>query len=515
MTKKILLAILIIAIPLLARGQYFQFSQYNFTGQRINPGLVSSSDYASVDLVFRNQSTGANDIHLKSSILSAAYPLINGRTGKRWSGVGISLMDDRSGGIFAVQEASLAYAVNVFLSRSEFLSLGFRGLYRKAGVDLGGLFTGSQYIPDRGFDQSRSNGENTGMLKSNLVTFSSGLYWQRSDRQGRKVAYWGLSFFDFNKPQDSFLGSDHRMNSTWVASAGMRVYEEQNLFITPDLLVTYSGARAVINVGATTSYEVKPFPNQIAARVDVITRYVPGRSGILGFQLHRDQFALGFSYDFPILRSNPANTGAFEIGLQIKRLVEPSFKRNLARKRSTMQQRSRKSAALKQVSVNAKALQPADSVTADTLAVSKSRDAKESLKQKADSVVALAKAGPISQEPFVIEKLNLHFNFEFNSADLDEASMRYLSDLSEALKENHYMKVRLTGYTDNVGSAAFNLRLSKYRAEVVREYLVEKGVDPARIETAGKGLTEPLNGNKTEAERALNRRVELLIYYQE
>jgi outer membrane protein OmpA-like peptidoglycan-associated protein len=77
------------------------------------------------------------------------------------------------------------------------------------------------------------------------------------------------------------------------------------------------------------------------------------------------------------------------------------------------------------------------------------------------------------------------------------------------------MKVKLTGHTDNVGSAGFNMRLSLYRANVVREYLIEKGVEPPRIETRGKGLTEPLNENKTEAERGLNRRVELLIYYQE
>jgi outer membrane protein OmpA-like peptidoglycan-associated protein len=77
------------------------------------------------------------------------------------------------------------------------------------------------------------------------------------------------------------------------------------------------------------------------------------------------------------------------------------------------------------------------------------------------------------------------------------------------------MKVRLTGHTDNVGSAAFNMRLSVYRANVIRQYLIEKGVYPSRIQADGKGLTEPLNENKTEADRAQNRRVELIIYYQE
>jgi outer membrane protein OmpA-like peptidoglycan-associated protein len=137
------------------------------------------------------------------------------------------------------------------------------------------------------------------------------------------------------------------------------------------------------------------------------------------------------------------------------------------------------------------------------------------LRHKGDSVIADAKAGPVTHEPYVIEKTVLHFNFEFNSSDLDDASRKYLNDLSVALNENMHMKVKLTGHTDNVGSPGFNMRLSFYRANVVAQYLIEKGVRPSRIETQGKGLTEPLNENRSEAERALNRRVELLIYYQE
>lgn len=143
------------------------------------------------------------------------------------------------------------------------------------------------------------------------------------------------------------------------------------------------------------------------------------------------------------------------------------------------------------------------------------QDLGTSLRMKRDSVIANAKAGHVSHEPFVIEKVILQFNFEFNSASLDDASTKYLDDLSTALKENEHMKIKLTGHTDNVGSANFNMRLSLFRANTIKEYLIERGVIPSRIETHGKGLTEPLNENKTEADRALNRRVELLIYYEE
>lgn len=93
--------------------------------------------------------------------------------------------------------------------------------------------------------------------------------------------------------------------------------------------------------------------------------------------------------------------------------------------------------------------------------------------------------------------------------------MKYLDDLSVALKENSLMKVRITGHTDNIGSASFNHRLSVYRANVVRNYLIARGVEGERILAEGKGLTQPLNENRTEEERSMNRRVELVIYYQQ
>jgi type IX secretion system PorP/SprF family membrane protein len=518
--KVYVLFVFLLAAPLLASAQYFQYSQYNFTDQRINPAMVASSDHASVGFIFRNQNTGAPDIRLKSSMVSAAYPFLNRRSGKRWSGLGVSLMDDRSGGIFSLQEASLSYALNVFLSRFQSLSLGFKGLYQKRSVDLTGLFTGSQYVADRGFDFSRSNGENMGILSSDFATFSAGVYWQGHDRQGRRIAYWGISFFDMNRPQDSFLGIDHQLHSTWVAAGGIRLYHQDNISIYPEVLLTCAST-TLLNVGATMSYEIKPYPNQVAGRVDLITKYVPGRSGILGLQFHRESFSLGLSYDIPVGRDNPANTGAIEIALQLKRLVDPSPRKKVASRDNVNGRKEVKPgpSANKPSSGRSKTI-PSGKNGADPDSIPSTRsgkqaDLKTGLTKKADSVIANARAGRITHEPFVIERLNLHFNFEFNSAELDEPSLKYLDELSEALRENPLIKIKLTGHTDNVGSASFNMRLSVYRANMIGQHLKERGVEASRIQIAGKGLTEPLNENSTEAERAQNRRVELLIYYQD
>src|ERR1700741_5313487 len=133
-------------------GQSYQFSQYDFTSQRVNPGMIGVSSYAQIDLDSRTQKTGG-DFNIYSNYIAATYPLLNRSTGLPWSGIGFSAVDDRSGGVFGTQEISASYAMNMRLSRYQLLSFGLRGLYQISRLSLDGFYTGSQYIPGRGFNR--------------------------------------------------------------------------------------------------------------------------------------------------------------------------------------------------------------------------------------------------------------------------------------------------------------------------------------------------------------------------
>lgn len=76
------------------------------------------------------------------------------------------------------------------------------------------------------------------------------------------------------------------------------------------------------------------------------------------------------------------------------------------------------------------------------------------------------------------------------------------------LKEFPTVRVRIAGHTDNVGKRAANVDLSQRRAAAVRKYLVDAGIDAARLETRGAGPDEPVASNKTKDGRAKNRRIE-------
>ncbi len=102
--------------------------------------------------------------------------------------------------------------------------------------------------------------------------------------------------------------------------------------------------------------------------------------------------------------------------------------------------------------------------------------------------------------------------FAFDSATLTPASKDGLDQIVARLKAAPNEKIRINGYTDSVGSASYNMELSRRRADAVKAYLVSQGINPARIVTHGYGASNPIASNATAEGRAENRRTEVLFY---
>lgn len=498
-----------------AGAQHFQFSQYEFSPLRVNPARVASTDFAQLAFIYRRQGTDGG-FNLKSNSLTAMYPFIS-RKGKRWSGIGLSLLDDRTGqaGIFVTQEAGLAYAINISPAVDQSLSLGTRLVYQNRRMDLAGLYTGSQYIPDRGFDESMSPGENFGEVQDDYLTFSAGLHWQKSGEEGEELASVDISFFDLNRPAEQLMTASSRLNPSLVAAAMMRLFTAGRLDILPRVLYTRSASNNVFNTGAHFRYRLLTDGPATPSFVNILTSCVWGRSAILGLQFHNSRLAVGVSYDLPLSNANVSNTGAVEVGLMLKKEVSKK-----ARKRTT---RSRKSKRPSQppgskrlsgyVGMKRPVQQQRDSSQTSLADDKEPPGLAARLRQKADSVTARGTVGDIQHAPLVLEKATLRFGFAFNSAEPGDDARAYLDDLVQALHDNPDLRLVLVGHTDNVGSDKFNLRLSVARAQALKDYLVQGGISADRVTVEGKGMREPLNGNANAEEQALNRRVELTILY--
>ncbi len=101
--------------------------------------------------------------------------------------------------------------------------------------------------------------------------------------------------------------------------------------------------------------------------------------------------------------------------------------------------------------------------------------------------------------------------FESNSAILSPASdveIKYLYDLLQNQPEYH---IEIIGHTDDVGQESDNLKLSKDRAESVRQAIIAKGINADRIQAIGKGEMSPIADNNTDEGRAQNRRTEFVL----
>ncbi len=102
-------------------------------------------------------------------------------------------------------------------------------------------------------------------------------------------------------------------------------------------------------------------------------------------------------------------------------------------------------------------------------------------------------------------------NFDSNSSKLTDASYPILYDAAKTLLKNPDVKVSVEGYTDNIGSESYNKSLSQKRADIVKNYLVSKGVAAGRITAVGMGENNPVADNKTADGRAMNRRIEFKV----
>jgi len=105
--------------------------------------------------------------------------------------------------------------------------------------------------------------------------------------------------------------------------------------------------------------------------------------------------------------------------------------------------------------------------------------------------------------------------FDFDSSALRSEARSNLQSLANSLDKYPNTDILIVGHTDSKGTAEYNQRLSERRARAAGEYLMSLGVPASRLQMVGRGLTEPIASNDTEAGRQQNRRVEIAIIANE
>jgi outer membrane protein OmpA-like peptidoglycan-associated protein len=140
--------------------------------------------------------------------------------------------------------------------------------------------------------------------------------------------------------------------------------------------------------------------------------------------------------------------------------------------------------------------------------------AKASAREMAEKANALTKtlqdiSAKESERGLVLTMGNILF--ELNKSSLKSGAERTLSRVAEFLQQYPARQVLVEGFTDSLGSDAYNQNLSERRAEAVVSFLVSQGVAQSRLTSKGYGEEYPVGNNETDSGRQQNRRVELII----
>jgi outer membrane protein OmpA-like peptidoglycan-associated protein len=101
--------------------------------------------------------------------------------------------------------------------------------------------------------------------------------------------------------------------------------------------------------------------------------------------------------------------------------------------------------------------------------------------------------------------------FPRNSNEMPPEALETLSEIAEVLIYYPGISIRIVGYTDTSGVESYNKSLSRFRANIVKSYLVGKGVEREQITAVGMGAQNPIGENQTSRGRKINRRVEIAL----
>lgn len=102
-------------------------------------------------------------------------------------------------------------------------------------------------------------------------------------------------------------------------------------------------------------------------------------------------------------------------------------------------------------------------------------------------------------------------HFDFNKHTIKKEYIPLLNEVVKTLKENPDMRIRIEGFTDDIGSKTYNDKLALKRAKAVKDYLVKSGISEDRIEVAGFGKERYIADNRTAIGRFTNRRADFIV----
>ncbi|HAS45692.1 MAG TPA: hypothetical protein DCS93_34740 [Microscillaceae bacterium] len=488
--RKLTIAIILMVAFLPAQAQISTYSQYHLSPMQTNPAMLGSYNQPFAMLSYRQLSLGSGFVSsnaaFETPMISVMYPLKSKNKG-RFGGTGFSIINDRSGGGGLLQTTGLqaGFAYNQQLSKTSFLSMGVQGGYLWQNLNPAKLTTGSQWV-DGQFLSTIDNNESIIVEPVNYPTASAGLYWYGTDNDSTaSVKYFlGVSGQNLNQPNTAF-GQDQqdRLPINLVVTAGYTVFDNQTIKVMPTLRwVEQVGFNRQINAGALGWYRLNNGTEEKAnTQIGMGLWYNSNGMANVSVELDQPHYMVALAYGFAASKKAP-QLSSFEIKLGIK--IGKSFTKNVFRKRDRKARRKKRREKKKQ---DKKKKIEGQEITPPQISQKKEKEKH-------------------------LEILKGAVYFQYNKNELLNSNKAYLNQVVSVLNKYPEINLVVQGHTCKITQTEVaNQKLSEGRAETVKDYLIDHGIDASRLETIGFGSQKPVASNDDAYGQLRNRRVQFEV----
>lgn len=486
--KKITLLLFASAIFTVGSAQQFPLqSQYQYNYSSINPAAVGENDFYSLRASFRSQWRGFSDQPIATQFVTLTKGIGN-------NGLGITLINDKTGGAFNKSGVAISYSHKIIVSSTDFYFGGQKIIIPESELFFGVSAGGSQI----NFDL---NAEDPAVLVNNDLipeVVVGGYYKIKDFKLGISVPGLLKTNMEITAAQDNILESHFY---------SMLSYEKQissQWHINPSILVKTTANHNQIDANVNLKFKNKLWFGT-SYRQDF------GPTVYLGIDFGR-LFSI-YSYDISTNEVSSYSSGSheFTIGYDFKPLDEIEEQRVV--EEDLYDNDKDKDGVEDHVDL-------CPSVFGDAIADGCPDVDKDGVPDKYDLCPNLAGSKenlgcPIlsDKEEEILSMALGNLKFDYDSDVIKYSSYTTLVKLMVLLQSNTDMNLFIDGHASSEGTDRYNMDLSSRRVRSVRDFFVEKGVEKNRIHMDWQGEQAPLNTNTTEKERAENRRVEFDIRF--
>jgi type IX secretion system PorP/SprF family membrane protein len=470
-------------------AQEVQLTQFFNSGSNLHPAS-SMSEQATLSLNYRKQwtaiSSGFKNVHMAIDIPT-----------HQWS-ISASIVQQQATKVgFKNFNAQAQLARTVQLGSTSRLKLGFGlGLLQRSFNS--NLFSwDNQYVTDLGFNTNLASGEGSIAQAHTALDLSAGIHYQF--KAGKHQLQASLGAHHLNKPAYNLLADQDLLPIRFVATFNYQYDINEHLCIRPVAMLQQQATATNLLPGVIGQYN---FNNNKNVQIGVMNRVLDATAVYTAIGFSNTQF--GISYDINNSRLQPASNGMGALEFSIVWKLGKAGSKKSNDNETDLDRDGDGIADVNDQCPDEKGVKelngcPRRNVTSvSTTAIP--LPSKMVPRNRAD----------LSQSQIV--KME-HIYFDINKSDVKAEYVSVIGRLYDLMKSNDQVAILLSGHTDSDGEEWHNLKLGQSRANEVMQALVMQGISADRIHTASHGEQLPQAQNINTISKALNRRVEITVFY--